>query len=87
MFRCVIVGLTSLVSLAACAEAPTAEEVEGKLIAATAKAMPGIDPAAITISGHATAPSRTTWNASISGKTFHCDADELMRLPQCVPAV
>jgi hypothetical protein len=83
----ILFGATlSIAALAACTPAPTAAEMEAKLRSATVEALPGTDPTTVTISDQVAAPARMSWKASITGKVYMCDADEQVRLPQCVLA-
>jgi hypothetical protein len=70
--------------LAACA-APAPADDQAGLHQATLEALPGIDATAIQISDAVRASSKWTWTATISGKSYACDADDQMRLPSCTP--
>ena len=71
--------------LAACA-APAPVDDQAGLHRATLEALPGVDASAIQISDAIRASSKWTWKVSASGKTYTCDADDQMRLPQCTPS-
>lgn len=68
--------------LTACA-APGPDADHGALVRATIEALPGTDAAAIQISNAERMAAKWTWNASAAGKTYACDADDKLRLPQC----
>jgi hypothetical protein len=42
-------------------------------------------PAEIAISQLESGAAKWTWRAQTGGKTYECDADELLRLPDCRP--
>lgn len=71
--------------LAACA-APAPGDDQAGLHKATLEALPEIDAAALEITDAVRASSKWTWKVSSSGKTYACDADDQMRLPQCTPS-
>lgn len=70
--------------LVACA-APAPGEDQAGLRQATLEALPGLDATAVEITNAVRASSKWTWTASVSGKTYACDADDQMRLPSCTP--
>ena len=71
--------------LAACA-APAAGDDQAGLHNATVEALPGIDANTIQISDAVRASSKWTWKVNVGDKTYACDADDQMRLPQCAPS-
>lgn len=83
--RHVIGAILASGALAACS-APTAVDLEAKLKSATMEATGSADAAAIVISKHDANSVRVTWEATVDGKAFSCDADNLVRLPACAPA-
>ena len=72
-------------ALAACTAAPDTGQVEAKLKAATAEATGGASGQVISITGQQRTAARWTWRATVDGKSFNCDADNLYRLPACAP--
>lgn len=76
--------LTPLALVACAAPAPDADH--GALVRATIEALPGTDATAIQISNAERMAAKWTWNASTAGKTYACDADDKLRLPQCTPS-
>ena len=76
--------LASPLILTACA-APAPGNENAGLHQATLEALPGIDATTFEITDAVRASSKWTWKASVSGKTYACDADDQMRLPSCTP--
>lgn len=70
------------IGLSACAATPP-EEVTPKLQAATAIAIQAPDASAIAITDPQSFPAKWQWRATFNGRTYACDADNLMRLPSC----
>lgn len=81
--RIIFCAAVSMMSLAACSEAPTPAEREAKLREVSASAIPGAAPADIIITEEAAGATKVTWKAQAQGRTYACDADELLRLPSC----
>ena len=77
-------GLFSLAALSACAGAQTPEDYRLALRTVSAEAIGVADTSSITVSGEVRAGAKWTWQASVQGKTWTCDADDRMRLPSCV---
>ncbi len=71
--------------LASCA-APAPGDDHNAIIQATVEALPGTDAATIQISNAERMAAKWTWNASAGGKAYACDADDQLRLPQCIPS-
>lgn len=80
---CVLIAAPMI--LAACA-APAPGDEQAGLHRATLEALPGSDAATVVITEAVRASSKWTWQASVSGKTYACDADDQMRLPSCTPS-
>lgn len=76
--------LTPLALVACAAPAPDADH--GALVRATIEALPGTDAATVQISNAERMAAKWTWNASTAGKSYACDADDKLRLPQCNPS-
>lgn len=70
------------IGLSACAATP-AEEVTPQLQQATATAINAPDASAIEIANAERFPAKWQWQAKVGGRTYACDADNLMRLPSC----
>ena len=68
--------------IASCTPAPIADK-EARARDATASAL-GTAPDQIEISELESGAAKWTWRAVAGGKTYACDADELMRLPNCL---
>jgi len=83
--RLVVGAVLASTALAACS-APTVDDFEAKLKTATLQATGSAETAAIVISKHDANSVRVTWDATVDGKAFICDADNLVRLPACAPA-
>lgn len=78
-----IVTLTvALATIAGCA-APSPEQEASSLKTVTASAIPGADAVSVEISAQKKSLTKWTWTAKYQGKTYSCDADEMMRLPSC----
>jgi hypothetical protein len=84
--RILFCAAVSMLSLAACDQAPTPAEREARLKEVSASAIPGATPADIVISEESAGAAKVTWKAEAQGKTYACDADELLRLPSCKEA-
>jgi hypothetical protein len=67
--------------VAGCTPAPVADK-EARAREATASAL-GAAPAEIVISKLESGTTKSTWQATTGGKTYECDADERLRLPDC----
>jgi len=85
--KLVIGALISSGALAACSQAQTADDVEAKLRTATLEATGAAATQAVTVSGQKRTGSRWVWTATIDGRAYACDADNLYRLPACEPAI
>lgn len=70
------------IGLSACAGA-SPEEVTPRLQQATAVAIKAPDASAISIANPERFPAKWQWRATLDGRTYVCDADNLMRLPSC----
>lgn len=77
--------LLAPLALVACA-APAPGADHNAIIQATIEALPGTDAATIQISNAERMAAKWTWNASAAGKAYACDADDQLRLPQCIPS-
>lgn len=85
MSRCLFL-LPVLVGLAACtAGVPSNEEVTASLQKVTASVIAAPDPLAIGIEEPERLAAKWEWRAVYAGKTYNCNADNLMRLPDCTP--
>jgi hypothetical protein len=76
------VGVTIAAALAACATR-SPEEVATALKDATAVAIQSSDSTAIEIVSSQQQSSKWVWKAKAAGRIYDCDADDMMRLPQC----
>lgn len=81
--RIALCAAVSMISLAACSDAPTPEERDARLREVSASAIPGAAPADIIITEETAGATKVTWKAQAQGRTYACDADELLRLPSC----
>lgn len=81
--RTIFAIVISALSLAACTSAQTPEQMDARLREATAKAIAGITADQVVISNAVDGAAKVTWQATANGKTYDCDADELIRLPAC----
>jgi hypothetical protein len=77
--------LLTPLALAACA-GPGPDAEHGALVQATVEALPGTDATAIQISNAERMAAKWTWSANAAGKSYACDADDKLRLPQCTPS-
>lgn len=77
--------LLAPLAFASCA-APAPGADHNAIVQATIQALPGTDAAAIQISNAERLAAKWTWNASAEGKVYACDADDQLRLPQCIPS-
>ena len=80
--RIAFCALVASVSLAACS-APTPEDTDNSLKAATALAVPNSSAEKIEILSKELQKAKWVWQAKVDGKTYSCDADDQMRLPSC----
>ena len=59
--------------------------LEARLKEATAQAVPGVPAEQIVISNQSSTAAAVRWRAAAGGKTYDCDADNMVRLPDCRP--
>jgi hypothetical protein len=83
--RIVFCALVASAALAACS-APTPEETDNSLKAATALAVQNTNFEKIEILNKELQKAKWVWQARVDGKTYACDADDQMRLPSCQAA-
>jgi len=76
-------SLLALAALSACAPPAPAGDQNAAIRAATVAALPDIPADQLVISDFSRGAAKSTWKASASGKSYTCDADELLRLPAC----
>jgi hypothetical protein len=79
--RASLLAAAAAAAIAGCAPAPIADK-EARAKEATATALGGA-PGEIVIRELESGASKWTWRAEAGGKTYECDADELLRLPDC----
>lgn len=84
--RLVVGAALASIALAACGDAQAPDEVAAKLRTATLEATGAAATQAVTVSGQQRTGSRWVWTATIDGRAYACDADNLYRLPACEPA-
>jgi hypothetical protein len=72
------------IPLTACSGASPAN-TEARAKEATASAIAGATVEQIVITQLQSGAAKWTWKAEAGGKTYECDADELLRLPDCRP--
>ncbi|MEY2758085.1 MAG: hypothetical protein RIR33_1863 [Pseudomonadota bacterium] len=78
--------LLPVIAIGACAAGvPSTEEVSASLQKVTASVLAGADPAAIAIEAPERFAAKWTWRAVHDGKAYSCNADNLLRLPDCSP--
>lgn len=78
--------LSCVVGLCACtANAPTPEDINASLRDATAAAIAVQAPSDISIENPQRLTARWEWRAVYAGKTYACNADDRLRLPDCLP--
>jgi hypothetical protein len=78
--------LLSAASLSACdAGVPSREEITASLQKVTAQVIEASDPTAIGIETPERLPAKWTWRAMHHGQAYACNADNLLRLPDCSP--
>jgi hypothetical protein len=75
-------AMASSLGLVACS-APTQEDINASLRAATASAVPGSNSERIEILKPELLKAKWVWQAKVDGKAYACDADDRMRLPSC----
>ena len=80
--RFALCAFAASASLAACS-APTPEETDNSLKAATVQALPASDFEKVEILNKELLKAKWVWQAKVDGKTYSCDADDRMRLPSC----
>lgn len=80
-----IVAAALTLPFAACSPEPPANR-EARAREATAGVIAGAAADQIAISQLQAGSAKWTWKAETGGKTYECDADELLRLPDCRPA-
>jgi hypothetical protein len=73
----------SVLSLAACSAPQGAADLETRLKEVTATAIPGVPATEVMISNQTTTPASVRWRAAAGGKIYDCDADNMLRLPDC----
>lgn len=84
--RILFCAVASVFSLAACDQGPSPAEREARLKEVSASAIAGAAAADIVISEESAGAAKVTWKAQAQGRTYACDADELLRLPSCKEA-
>lgn len=84
--RMIVGAVLASSTLAACGDAQTPDDVAAKLRTATLEATGAAATQAVTVSGQKRTGSRWVWTATIDGRAYDCDADNLYRLPACEPA-
>jgi hypothetical protein len=80
--RIALCAFAASASLAACS-APTQQDIDASLKAATASAVPGSNPERIEVLNAELLKAKWVWEAKVDGKAYACDADDQMRLPSC----
>jgi hypothetical protein len=85
MSRNALLLLPAIVLCACAAGVPSTEEVNASLQKVTASVLTGADPATITIEAPERFAAKWTWRAVHDGKAYACNADNLLRLPDCSP--
>lgn len=86
MPRSLVLFLHASVLAACTAGVPSTAEVTASLQKVTASVLAGADPAAIEIEAPERFAAKWTWRAVHEGKAYACNADNLLRLPDCSPA-
>jgi len=81
--RAVAAAAVSVLSLAACSSPQGTADLEMRLKEVTATAITGVPAAEVVISSQTTTPASVRWRAEAGGKTYDCDADNMLRLPDC----
>ena len=79
-------SLLALAALSGCAPPAPAGDQTAAVRAATVAALPDIPADQLVISDFSRSAAKSTWKVSAAGKTYACDADELLRLPSCKAA-
>lgn len=75
-----------LAALAACAEAPSDEQIEAGVRSATATAIGvSVHEDAIEVSSLERTPTRMSWQAETPQGSYRCSSDERGQLPECTP--
>jgi hypothetical protein len=69
--------------IVACSSQASSGDKEARARDATANAIGGAAADQIVISQLEAGAVKWTWKAEAGGKTYACDADELLRLPDC----
>jgi hypothetical protein len=73
------------IGVAACSPPPSPEDQTAAIRSATATALPDQPAAQFVISGFSRGPAKSSWKVAVGDKHYVCDADELLRLPECKP--
>jgi hypothetical protein len=73
----------SAACLAACGTNEPSANLEDRVKQATVAAIAASDPAAVTVSDIDRSGGKTAWKAVAGGKSYVCDADDQVRLPDC----
>lgn len=76
-------ALAASASLAACGSDSSPEKVQESLKAVTASALTDVDASGVEVVSSEQSAAKWIWTAKAGGKTYLCDADNLMRLPSC----
>jgi hypothetical protein len=77
--------LVLAIGVGACSPSPIADK-ETLAKEATASVVAGATADQVSISQLESGAATTRWRAEAGGKIYACDADELLRLPDCRPA-
>jgi hypothetical protein len=85
--RPALAAAVSVLSLAACSAPQDSADLETRLKEVTATAITGVPAAEVVISSQTTTPASVRWRAEAGGKTYDCDADNMLRLPDCRLAI
>ncbi len=83
MRHAMIVLCATLAFAGAACTARSPEEVAEALRQATANALHVADASTIEVVASEQKASKWVWKARADGKSYDCDADDMMRLPQC----
>lgn len=74
-------------TIGGCSDPATSQEAVARLQKVTANAISATGEGAdIVISDIRAFPTKREWRAVVDGKSYACDSDELLNLPECRPA-
>jgi hypothetical protein len=79
-------SLVALAALSACSPPAPAGDQTAAIRAATIAALPDIPADQLVITDFSRSAAKSTWKVTAAGKSYSCDADELLRLPACKAA-